>query len=201
MSMMQPLARHCSNVDRDPVPPHPVFHPREICGWWDLTNRTSGTSTVTSQDKALCPATRSKSAAKGVRDVDYQALARFRYELRKFLAFSETAARKEGLTPQQHQALLSIKGLSQDRPVSVGQLAKVLLIRHHTAVELVDRITRLGLIARAADPDDGRRILVSLTPKGERRLRKLSRIHFEELSNIGEALTEMLEHFRQAGRR
>ncbi|WP_244443231.1 MarR family transcriptional regulator [Bradyrhizobium sp. Ai1a-2] len=138
-------------------------------------------------------------AADEVRTVDYHALARFRYELRRFLAFSETAARKEKLTPQQHQALLSIKGFSHDKPVSVGDLAKLLLIRHHTAVELIDRMTKLGLIARAADPDDRRRILVRLTAKGERRLRKLSRIHFEELSASGEALMDMLQHFRQSG--
>lgn len=133
------------------------------------------------------------------RNVDYQTLARFRYELRKFLAFSETAARKEKLTPQQHQALLSIKGFSHDKPVTVGEVAKLLLIRHHTAVELMDRMTKLGLIARAADPGDRRRILVRLTAEGERRLRKLSKIHFEELSASGEALARMLQHFRQSG--
>jgi len=136
-----------------------------------------------------------------VRDVDYQALARFRYELRKFLAFSETAAREEKLTPKQHQALLSIKGFSREKPVSVGDLANILLIRHHTAVELMDRMTRLRLVARTADPDDRRRILVRLTAKGERRLHRLSKSHFEELSNVGEALTEILQHFRQSRRR
>ncbi|CCE10106.1 Transcriptional regulator, MarR family [Bradyrhizobium sp. STM 3843] len=138
-------------------------------------------------------------AADEVRDVDYRALAQFRYELRKFVAFSESAARKERLTPQQHQALLSIKGFSKDKPVSVGELAKLLLIRHHTAVELVDRMSRLGLIVRLADPDDRRRSLVRLTAEGERRLRKLSKIHFEELSAVGDALTEMLQHFRRSG--
>lgn len=140
------------------------------------------------------------TAGDEVRDVDYRALAQFRFELRKFLAFSESAARKEKLTPQQHQALLSIKGFSQEKPVSVGELAKLLLIRHHTTVELVDRMTRLGLIVRLIDPGDRRRILLRLTPEGERRLDKLSRIHFEELSSIGAALTEMLQHFRAAGR-
>jgi DNA-binding MarR family transcriptional regulator len=143
------------------------------------------------------PATRTKD---GVRDVDYQALARFRYELRKFLAFSETAAHAQNLTPQQHQALLTIKGFSQDNPVSVGDLAKLLLIRHHTAVELIDRMTRIGLIARVPDPGDGRRILIRLTAEGERRLRKLSKIHVEELSAVSGALTEMLRHDHQPKR-
>ena len=71
----------------------------------------------------------------GDHPVDYQALALFRYELRKFLAFSEAAAHRQKLTPQQHQALLTVKGFSQDKPVSVGDLAALLLIRHHTAVE------------------------------------------------------------------
>jgi DNA-binding MarR family transcriptional regulator len=140
-------------------------------------------------------------AVDGVRDVDYQALAQFRYELRKFLAFSETAAREEKLTPKQHQALLSIKGFSREKPVSVGDLAKHLLIRHHTAVELMDRMTRLRLVARTADPDDRRRILLRLTAEGERRLHRLSKSHFEELSNVGGALTEILQHFRGFRRR
>jgi DNA-binding MarR family transcriptional regulator len=162
----------------------------------DGKSRTSVTTQTRIRRLVKRPASK---AADEVRNVDYQALARFRYELRKFLAFSETAARKEKLTPQQHQALLSIKGFSHNKPVSVGELAKLLLIRHHTAVELMDRMTKLGLIARAADPSDGRRILVRLTAKGERRLRKLSKIHFEELSATGEALAEMLQHFRQSG--
>ena len=137
----------------------------------------------------------------GDHPVDYQALALFRYELRKFLAFSEAAAHRQKLTPQQHQALLTIKGFSHDRPVSVGDLATLLLIRHHTAVELIDRMTKLNLIARAADPDDGRRILIRLTAEGERRLSKLSKIHFDELSAVSGALTKMLKRFRQPTRR
>ena len=136
-------------------------------------------------------------AQDGVRDVDYRALARFRYEMRKFMAFSEAAAHGQNLTPQQHQALLAIKGFSQDKPISVGELAKLLLVRHHTAVELVDRMTKLGLIARVIDPDDGRRILLRLTAEGQRRLRKLSKIHVQELSAVSGALSEILRHFRR----
>src|SRR6202140_3222465 len=80
--------------------------------------------------------------------VDYKALAQFRFQLRKFLSFSEAAAHQAGLTPQQHQALLAIKGFSGAEPVSVGDLAEFLLVRHHTAVELVDRIARVGLLKR-----------------------------------------------------
>src|ERR1700754_3337747 len=124
--------------------------------------------------------------------VDYEALANFRFELRKFLAFSETAATKAGLTPQQHQALLTIKGFSSQMPISIGELAKLLFIKHHTAVELVDRMTKLGLLSRVVDDSDGRRALVKLTREGEQRLRKLSRIHSEELGAVGPTLTKIL---------
>jgi DNA-binding MarR family transcriptional regulator len=84
--------------------------------------------------------------------VDYEALAQFRFRLRRFLSFSETAARNAGLTPQQHQALLAIKGFSSAEPVSVGELAEFLLVRHHTAVELVESHDK----ASTARKDHGR---------------------------------------------
>jgi DNA-binding MarR family transcriptional regulator len=127
---------------------------------------------------------------------DYQALAQFRFQLRRFLSFSETAARDAGLTPQQHQALLAIKGFSSAEPLSVGELAEFLLVRHHTAVELVDRMTRLRLLERIADEDDSRRILVKLTKKGEQKLRMLSKIHLQELQTASVALTKILQSFR-----
>lgn len=139
------------------------------------------------------PAKKSKAQA-----VDYKALAQFRFELRKFQAFSEAAAQKEGLTPQQHQALLIIKGFSSHEPVSVGELAKFLLIRHHTAVELMDRMTKLGLLRRVIDNEDGRRALVKLTREGEKRLRKLSKIHSAEISAISPTLTKIMKPFRSA---
>jgi DNA-binding MarR family transcriptional regulator len=130
--------------------------------------------------------------------VDYEALARFRFELRKFQAFSEAAANRSGLTAQQHQALLAIRGFSGRQAVSVGDLARYLLIRHHTAVELVDRMARLKILSRGMDPADGRRVLVRLTREGERRLQRLSRIHLHELHAIGPTLTKMLKLFRRA---
>lgn len=130
--------------------------------------------------------------------VDYEVLAQFRYQLRKFLSFSEAAAHGAGLTSQQHQALLAIKGFSGAQPVSVGDLADLLLVRHHTAVELVDRIAKLGLLARIADDDDSRRILLKLTRKGERKLQTLSKIHFEELQAASPRLTRILRSFRRS---
>lgn len=130
--------------------------------------------------------------------VDYKALAQFRFELRKFQAFSEAAAQKEGLSSQQHQALLIIKGFSTQNLVSIGELAKFLLIRHHTAVELVDRMTKLGLLHRVVDNEDGRRALVKLTREGEKRLQRLSKIHFAEISAISPTLSKMMKPFRRA---
>jgi DNA-binding MarR family transcriptional regulator len=146
----------------------------------------------------LSPSNRTAQAARGnSQTVDYEALARFRYEVRKFLAFSEAAATEAGLTPQQHQALLTVKGFSSQTPVSVGELAKLLFIKHHTAVELVDRMTKLGLLGRVVDDADGRRALVKLTRQGEQQLRKLSKIHFGELGAVSPTLTRILKQFRQ----
>lgn len=130
--------------------------------------------------------------------VDYQALARFRYQLRLFLAFSETAAQKAGLTPQQHQALLAIKGFAGPAPASIGDLARFLLIRHHTAVELVNRMAKLELLSRVVDAEDGRRVLVQLTKTGEQKLQALSRIHIEELRSVSPALGKILRSLRQS---
>lgn len=130
--------------------------------------------------------------------VDYRALAQFRFQLRKFLSFSEAAAHQAGLTPQQHQALLAIKGFSGAEPISVGDLAEFLLVRHHTAVELVDRITRLGLLRRIADHGDSRRMFLKLTKKGEQKLRTLSKIHFEELRSASPGLARILRSFRRS---
>lgn len=144
---------------------------------------------------------KSRTAGRTARgEVDYKALAGFRYQLRLFLAFSEMAAQKAGLTPQQHQALLAIKGFSGPAPASVGDLARFLLIRHHTAVELVNRMAKLGLLSRVVDADDGRRVLVQLTRKGEQKLRMLSRIHVEELRSVSPALGKILRSLRSVGR-
>jgi DNA-binding MarR family transcriptional regulator len=129
--------------------------------------------------------------------VDYETLARFRYELRQFQAFSEAAANRSGLTAQQHQALLAIRGFSGREPVSIGDLAGYLLVRHHTAVELVDRMVKLRIVSRSIDPEDGRRVLVRLTAEGERRLQRLSRMHLDELRAMGPTLTKLLKLVRR----
>jgi DNA-binding MarR family transcriptional regulator len=133
---------------------------------------------------------RSKSAP--VQAVDYEALARFRYQLRKFLSFSKAAANKAGLTPHQHQAILAIKGFSNPNPISVGDLAQFLFIRHHTAGGLMDRMTTLGLVKRVADNNDSRRVLLKLTRKGELRLQAISKMNVGELRSARPALTRIL---------
>ena len=149
------------------------------------------------------PSKRKKAAAQGgVRPsrgaaVDYETLARFRYELRRFLAFSEIEANRSGLSAQQYQALMAIRGFSTREPVSIGDLARYMLIRHHTAVELVDRMVKLKIISRSIDPSDGRRVLLELTSEGERRLRRLYQIHVHELRTMGPTLTKMLKLFRR----
>jgi DNA-binding MarR family transcriptional regulator len=148
--------------------------------------------------KALDRVGKKRTKADASHAVDYGALALFRFQLRKFLSFSEAAALEAGLTPQQHQALLAIKGFSSARPVSVGDLAGLLLVRHHTAVELVDRMTKLGLLGRIVDGDDSRRILLQVTRKGEQKLRMLSKIHFEELRAASPGLTRILRSFRRS---
>ncbi|MET4176150.1 MarR family transcriptional regulator [Bradyrhizobium barranii subsp. apii] len=153
-----------------------------------------------SKRKTTRPASAAPSKGGAMREADYAALAQFRYQLRTFLAFSEAAAQSAGLTPQQHQALLAIKGLATPDGASVGDIARFLLIRHHTAVELVDRMAKLKLIGREADPQDARRVLVRLTAKGEQKLRSLSRIHLDELGAAAPALARILRSFRAKAR-
>jgi DNA-binding MarR family transcriptional regulator len=123
---------------------------------------------------------------------DYRSLAAFRYALVRFLRFSVAAARQSGLSPQQHQALLAIKGFPGRDVVSVGELAERLQLRHHSAVGLVDRLSRRGLVRRTRAGSDRRRVQVSLTAKGERVLEGLSTIHRDELRRLGPELSALL---------
>ncbi len=128
----------------------------------------------------------------GSQGVDYRSLADFRYAIRRFLAFSETAAGEAGLTAQQHQALLTIKGVGEADGLSIGDLATRLLVRQHTAAELANRLEEAGLVRRASDPNDGRRVLLTLTPESEKRLQSLSGIHLDEISSMAPQLVAIL---------
>jgi DNA-binding MarR family transcriptional regulator len=123
----------------------------------------------------------------------YETLAAFRYALRQFLHFSEAAAQSAGITPQQHQALLAIKGFPGRDTVTVGELAERLQLRHHSAVELLDRLVDLKLVARTPSTADRRRVHIQLTARGERILDRLSSAHEEQLRRIGSRLSALLE--------
>jgi len=125
---------------------------------------------------------------------DYQRLAEFRYQLRRFLKFSERAASKMGLRPQQHQALLAIKG-TPDEHVTIGILAERLGIRHNSTVELIDRLIMNGLVERRHNPKDHREVLIDLTNRAEQILADLSLAHRNEIRKIAPLLIELLTRF------
>ena len=125
-----------------------------------------------------------------ITDTDYRCLAEVRYQIRRFLHFSEQAARATGLEPQQHQLLLAVR--SQGQP-SIRFLAERLQIQHHSAVELVDRLVARGLVLRSRAPSDRRQVLVQLTPRGKAELEKLTACHLAELRENGPALVDALE--------
>ncbi len=124
--------------------------------------------------------------------VDYRALAEFRFQIRKFQSFSEAAARKAGLEPQQHQLLLAIKGTAPGTEPTVGELAARLHTRHHSVVELIDRMEARQLVSRRRSEQDRRQVKVELTAEGERILEALSVQHRAELETAGPALFDAL---------
>ena len=122
------------------------------------------------------------SAKSQLSDQDLQRLLTFRDGLRRFLRWSEEKAKAVGVTGPQHQLLLAIR--AHGSPPSVGDVAEHLLLRHHSAVELVDRAVRAGLVTRAADPSDQRVVRLALLPAGEDKLAALAAAHHEELSRL-----------------
>jgi DNA-binding MarR family transcriptional regulator len=136
---------------------------------------------------------RSPSQTHAVMDEsDYRNLALFRKALRSFLAFSEQAARKAGLTPQQHQAVLVIRGFGSERGVTIGDLASHLLLKPQTVVGLVDRLVEANFVARVPDADDRRRVLLKLTAKAEKILKELSADHLSEIRGDAPRLINLL---------
>ena len=131
---------------------------------------------------------------------DYETLAEFRYLLRQFGAFSEEAARSTGLTAQQHQALLAIKGFPGGQEVTIGGLAERLNLKHHSVVGLVNRLMRRGLIHRRHHEEDRRKVWVELTPKAEELLLTLSLAHRAELRRLAPLLQGLLRKLETVGR-
>jgi DNA-binding MarR family transcriptional regulator len=136
---------------------------------------------------------------KSLTRVDYQSLAELRYQIRRFLHFSEQAARSVALEPQQHQLMLALKGLPQSLRPRIGDLAERLQIQHHSAVELVNRLAAAGFVTRSRRGEDRREVLVSLTARGERVLHGLSLHHQNELRLQGPALLRSLRHLVSNG--
>jgi DNA-binding MarR family transcriptional regulator len=122
-------------------------------------------------------------------DADYRRLLQFRTGLRRFLRWSEEQAEKVGLTTAQHQLILAIRGHDGDRGPTIGDVAGYLLLRHHSAVGLVDRAVKAGLVERGEDPEDRRVVRLRVTPRGMEILQQLSALHMKEI----ERLTPLLQ--------
>ena len=123
---------------------------------------------------------------------DYQRLAEVRYQIRRYVSFSERAARGAGLEPRQYQLMLMIKGLPDGAQPTIGVLADRLKIQHHSAVELVNRLVERGLVTRQRGESDRRQVFVKLTEEGERTLESLVNSHLEEIRSVGPELVRAL---------
>lgn len=119
-----------------------------------------------------------------ITDADFERLLEFRIGLRRFLHWSEEQAVAAGLTPMQHQLMLAIRGHRDPRGPTVGEIAEMLLVRHHSAVGLIDRAEGAGFVRRCIDRDDHRIVRLRLTSLGNSRLRQLSGRHLEELDRL-----------------
>ena len=140
--------------------------------WWD--------GVVATEDDRADPASLTKQ--------DFEALARFRFGIRRYLRFSEETVRSHGVTPQHYQLLLALKGFPEREWATVRELADRLQLRHHSVVELINRVQTQGLVERAAHPDDARAVRVLLTGAGEQILSRLSALHRDELRRMNATL-------------
>lgn len=128
---------------------------------------------------------------------DFHALAEFRYQIRRFLHFSDAAAERVGIEPQQHQLLLALKGLPRGTAPTIGALAERLQLRHHSTVELVDRLVERGFLIRLRATEDRRRVLIRLTRAGEDCLNALASHHLQELRSAGPEFVAVLQSLAQ----
>jgi DNA-binding MarR family transcriptional regulator len=124
---------------------------------------------------------------------NYKALAEFRYQIRRFLRFSEETARAGGLEPQQYQLMLALKGLPGDARGRIGEVAERLQIQHHSTVELVDRLARRGLIKRRRSGSDRREVFLEFTPRGDKLLQEMALRHRAELRELAPDLVAALK--------
>jgi DNA-binding MarR family transcriptional regulator len=134
-------------------------------------------------------ASEDEQVAEPLTKADFEALARFRFGIRRYLRFSEQTVRSHGLTPQHYQLLLALKGFPGREWATMSELADRLQLRHHSVGELVNRAQTQGLVHRAPHPSDARAVRVELASTGERALARLSALHRDELQRMGTALT------------
>ena len=120
-------------------------------------------------------------------------MAELRYQIRRFLRFSENAARQAGIEPQQHQLLLAVRGLPDALKPTIGVLAERMQLQHHSTVELIDRLVERGFLIRLRSTDDRRQVLVKLTRDGEEFLQTLSLQHLQELQSAGPTFVSVLQ--------
>jgi DNA-binding MarR family transcriptional regulator len=137
---------------------------------------------------------------KKIRTAEFRALAELRYKIRSFLKEGDAAARAAGLEPQQYLMLLAIRGLSPELPPKIQTFAERLSLKHHSAVELVDRLERRGLVRRTRSKEDRRQVLVSLLPRGEKLLETVVRQRIGELRASGRELVKAIDALLRDGR-
>jgi DNA-binding MarR family transcriptional regulator len=126
-------------------------------------------------------------------DAEYRRLLQFRTGLRRFLHWSEEQAERAGLTPAQHQLLLAVRGHDGDRGPTIGDVAGYLMLRHHSAVGLVDRAVKAGLVERQEDAGDRRIVRLRLTTLGEQTLQQLSAAHLEEIKRLAPRMRDLTQ--------
>ncbi len=137
---------------------------------------------------------------KEITTAEYQALAEMRYRIRKFVREGDAVARAAGLEPQQYLLLLAIRGLPEGEEATIRTLADRLALKHHSAVELIDRLEAHAYVRRSRSRDDRRRVLVSLLPRGEKLLEQVARDRISELRSSGAALANAISALLENGR-
>jgi DNA-binding MarR family transcriptional regulator len=135
--------------------------------------------------------------APSVSDEEYRRLLDLRYGLRRFMHWSEEQARQRGITPAQHQLLLAIRGHDDPRGPTVGEIAEYLVVRHHSAVGLIDRASSAGLVMREPDPERAGTVRVTLTDRGRGALDALSVPHLAELTRLAPAMEALWRTLRR----
>jgi DNA-binding MarR family transcriptional regulator len=142
----------------------------------------------------------SYAVAKEITTAEYQALAELRYRIRKFVGEGDAVARAAGLEPQQYMLLLALRGLPEGVEATIRTLAERLALKHHSAVELIDRLETHGYVRRSRSRDDRRRVLVALLPRGEKLLEQVARDRIGELRASGAALVNAISALLEIGR-